>query len=542
MSPARARTVDVVGAVMVVGVALAWLFWRAVFDTPQEDAAILLRYARNLGEGHGVVWNVGAAPVEGATDFLFMLQVAALVAAGISSLQAAWVLGVAAHVATVLVVYWRVRASAGASGIVVAVAAAAFVAFGPAWIHICHAFGATIFAFWLALAWSLLVRATAAPQSTRRALVFAVTALAAALTRPEGVMITPLLLAGAGVAYGAHAVKRAAIAAFIVFATLGGAYFVWRWRYFGELLPVPFLRKGGGSLYSHSLWWSLERIAWMIWPWLAIAVIAALVAPSRRRELVGAVIPVVGFAVVWVLVSDAQNVGWRFQYPIVPLAVIAFAAPSAAALTARFGSQVPRLGAVAIAVVASFGATIHWRSLDGKQIGSEPMVVSLGGGGGTRAVAGLLSMFGGGSYTIATSEAGVLPFFSRWRTLDTWGLNDPDVARHGIDEKRLDTERPHVLLVEAHDFPYLPEVDADWSEMNRRVIRWARSRGYQLAAVFGPGRHFVHVYYVRPDFPESVLIASAIRNVRYEYWGECKDWAPAIRSGRPLGPLLDSLR
>ncbi len=49
---------------------------------PAEDAAILMRYAVHLAEGHGIVWNVGEKPVDGATDFLFMLMVAGLIPVG----------------------------------------------------------------------------------------------------------------------------------------------------------------------------------------------------------------------------------------------------------------------------------------------------------------------------------------------------------------------------------------------------------------------------------------------------------------------------
>jgi hypothetical protein len=49
---------------------------------PNEDAAILMRYSEHLAEGHGIVWNVGDRPVEGATDFLFMVLLAALARAG----------------------------------------------------------------------------------------------------------------------------------------------------------------------------------------------------------------------------------------------------------------------------------------------------------------------------------------------------------------------------------------------------------------------------------------------------------------------------
>src|SRR5271157_1860440 len=46
---------------------------------PYEDAAMLMRYSENLARGHGIVWNVGEKPVDGATDFLVMVLVAGLV-------------------------------------------------------------------------------------------------------------------------------------------------------------------------------------------------------------------------------------------------------------------------------------------------------------------------------------------------------------------------------------------------------------------------------------------------------------------------------
>jgi triacylglycerol esterase/lipase EstA (alpha/beta hydrolase family) len=50
-----------------------WFSWRG--SVPFEDAEMLFRYVDNVVAGHGVVWNVGEAPVAGATDlgFTFLL-------------------------------------------------------------------------------------------------------------------------------------------------------------------------------------------------------------------------------------------------------------------------------------------------------------------------------------------------------------------------------------------------------------------------------------------------------------------------------------
>jgi len=47
-----------------------------------DDAMISMRYARNLAEGHGLVWNAGQAPVEGYTNFLWTLWMALVHLAG----------------------------------------------------------------------------------------------------------------------------------------------------------------------------------------------------------------------------------------------------------------------------------------------------------------------------------------------------------------------------------------------------------------------------------------------------------------------------
>jgi len=43
-----------------------------------DDAMISMRYARNLAHGQGLRWNAGAPPVEGYTNFLWTVWMAAL--------------------------------------------------------------------------------------------------------------------------------------------------------------------------------------------------------------------------------------------------------------------------------------------------------------------------------------------------------------------------------------------------------------------------------------------------------------------------------
>ena len=51
---------------------------------PFEDAAMIMRYAGHFAGGHGMVWNIGEKPADGATDFLFVIILGLFIKAGMS--------------------------------------------------------------------------------------------------------------------------------------------------------------------------------------------------------------------------------------------------------------------------------------------------------------------------------------------------------------------------------------------------------------------------------------------------------------------------
>ncbi|TAK71604.1 MAG: hypothetical protein EPO22_01065, partial [Dehalococcoidia bacterium] len=92
-----ARTAAALAGAMTVLGFQAFGFFRFRFD----DAYITYRYARNLADGVGPVWNRGEH-VEGYTSFLWMLLLALMHVAGIDIELAALLLGVASMVALFL--------------------------------------------------------------------------------------------------------------------------------------------------------------------------------------------------------------------------------------------------------------------------------------------------------------------------------------------------------------------------------------------------------------------------------------------------------
>lgn len=77
--------------------------WRSSFEvdgqrtfTLVDDAMISMRYARNLADGHGLVWDPGGDAVEGYSNLLWTLWMAVVHAFGLSDAKAALVVAVTA--------------------------------------------------------------------------------------------------------------------------------------------------------------------------------------------------------------------------------------------------------------------------------------------------------------------------------------------------------------------------------------------------------------------------------------------------------------
>jgi hypothetical protein len=513
--------------VAVSAALLALLAWYAfaqldMSGRPEEDAAMLLRYSGHLAEGRGIVWNVGEPPVDGATDFLFMLLVAGVHALGPSLEAAARGIGLVAHALTVLLVYLGARRLHGAAPHW-ALVPAVFVALGPGLRHLAACYGTPLFALAATVAWLCATRLAEAEERdvARAALGFAFAALAMGLARPEGVFLGGFVLLAVALARGGHGLRPILGRYLLVFLTLGLAYWLWRWHYFGHPLPNPFYKKGAFVLHGHSL-----RMAWRdLWalglPFVALLP-AGLLLRGARRAAAFAALPVGLFVVVWVLLSDETNYVMRFRYPILPLLLLG-SVPVAQAFTralpgrARAARGAGWAGALGLAALLGWGEHRAYRYVAPQRMGLYDAAL-------------VLRDYAPRGFALATTEAGLLPLYSTWRAVDAWGLNDAHVAHAGgIDEAYLDRYRPEVILVHAYFSPGVPDsgervetrsLGRPWYRMVMTLKRYAESRGYELAACFGRNAWDTHHYYVRRGFPQAAEIAARLRALDYQWDGE----------------------
>jgi hypothetical protein len=548
MSFVKRHTDMLLGALLVL-LTLAYAVRYVDFNVPPyEDAAMLMRYADHLAHGYGIVWNIGQHPVDGATDFLFMTAAAGLIKLGVTVGRSVRAIGFLAHFATVLLVYWFNRKVWGA-GRLPAFLSSLYLAVGTGLSYVAAFFGTPFFALFAVLSWAsalMLMQKENAPRWMPWA--FAFLGLITGLIRPEGAILAALMLAAIVVYRGWRASWRTVAMFAVVFLVLGGAYFLWHWSYFGYPLPNPFYKKGGGLLHWDSFWESLGNLARFAGPFV-VAFALGLRSRKTARLTIAFLIPLVGFAAAFVLISNETNFGGRFQYALWPMVLLCWY-PLVRDLPQELGWkwQLPPATSARLAWAAAGLLAVYGLSLYSYSQSCTLTVVQQSCGvayeaDGRYDVAKILADYQGKGYVIATSEAGLLPLYSNWTAIDTWGLNDQWIAHHGeITADYLDKSKPDMIVFHAYFSPLEPpnlipkNLSQDWFRMTVTLKDYAEAHGYVLAAAFGDSPYETHYYYVRSGFPDSARIIHRISNIKAYYWFETGRKAVNYAGMQPLEP------
>lgn len=220
MTP-RLRTLIAV-AVVLLGVALAWrLAWTC------DDAFISYRYALNWIDGHGLVYNRGER-VEGMTNLLWTVWIAAGLLLGVAATTWSIVWGLAAFAATLALLAALDRRVAPLA----LPTSALFLVLCPE-VLIFATSGLETATFTLcAVGGYALVAFDDEPPPMRLAAAGAVFA-AGALLRPDGGIFFAVTAAYVLVRRG----PRALMAVALPFAAIIAAATLWRYVYYGDIVP-----------------------------------------------------------------------------------------------------------------------------------------------------------------------------------------------------------------------------------------------------------------------------------------------------------------
>jgi hypothetical protein len=405
-------------AVCVVGfLVLCWLLRRFVTD----DAWITARYADNLANGHGFVWNPGGPRVEGFSNPLLFYAEALASFVGIPAIVAARAIGLGSALALMVVIHRMGPAVVGRPATRVALALTAFYPPMALW-----AVGG-LETLPTALAATVGVLLLATPGVDRARAVRAGLVLATLpWLRPEGIVIA---LAVAVLAEAPGLLRKASRrTAFTNLTLAAGIPLVSqvvleaeRLLIYGHLMPNSVIYKSGAG----TGWAVLDKFAEQAAPLLVATAVGLVFA--RRRQLLLAVPPAV-YALGSLGTLDSVNAFSRFFMPTWPQC----------ALLVGLGVAVASRGLGRIRPAAAMAAGLALVVLIVSQEDGDIDTTREWGDyyascrDGARSDAAFwLRNRTIESTTFAISDAGLAPAQARRRAIDQVLLNEPVIQRTG---------------------------------------------------------------------------------------------------------------
>ncbi|MBW2666391.1 MAG: hypothetical protein JRE13_08885 [Deltaproteobacteria bacterium] len=405
-----------------------------------DDAFISFRYARNLVDGLGLVWNAGEA-VEGYTNFLWVLTMAAGMGVGIEPERLSVTLGVASGLAVLGSVVWWNAARYGWRQPLIWLAPAALVSSRSFTAWSTGGLETQLFTCMVFLALGLLCSERGRSDRTpwRSSLLFAL----AALVRPEGV----LFAAVAGVCLfvdtlGNRRSMRVCLGFALPLLVVVGGHLLWRHAYYGYWLPNTWYAK------VHGLWWDQSakyfhhffsdyRLHWF----LPLALVPAFL---RRRFTDYCLLTSVCAYCAYVVYVGGDRFEFRFLVVVLPILYVLIADGliliwRVAPRNSQSGRVVAAFGVAAVA--SALVTTTFAGSTRPEAVRTRDSIASLGA---IRAYAeqrigegrGLREAIDSGvlpaDLKVAVTGAGALPYYTMWPMVDIYGLNDATIAHQHV--------------------------------------------------------------------------------------------------------------
>ena len=308
-SRARARQARLLAGGMLAAALLIFV-WEMRSVPPQaDDAFISYRYARNLVRGEGLVYNPGER-VEGYTNLLWTLLIAASLDCGLSAENSAHLLSLASGLGVLLLAFLYTRALIPGPQAWLAGLTPLLVLASPS------------FAIWSTSGmetplFTALVTGSVLAEARGRRYTMAISLWLAVFTRPEGLIAAATLFAY--ILYRERSSLRRAFGPLLVYGGTVAALVLFRLLYYGDLVPNTFYARAGGLPPETGLIYLAGCLA----SGPAMLVAPAFFGSGCRGFNVawpGATLVAAFCLYIALIGGDAFN-GWRFFLPVLPVLV-----------------------------------------------------------------------------------------------------------------------------------------------------------------------------------------------------------------------------
>ncbi len=423
------------------------------FCIPAEDAVILYEYAKNLASTGIITYGGGTTPIEGATDFLWMIVIAGFKAIGINEFATALTLNFFG-----LVVIGSLFNQAKEK-IIVGVS----ILLTPFLYASLYGFSAIFFSAFYLITLKLLFDKSEHLYKTL---------LILCLVRPDGVIwgagcVLLRALQSENSAQLKLEIKRCTVWLVIP----GSFYFIWRYWYFAELLPLPFVVKVSPT--RDLLLFYKESLINSVFVVLAPILFCLIAFSQNRKEFFEFIILLVPPILFYSAMSLEQNIGNRFMAPLFFAGLyLILKKYGLRALILFFSISVTIQLKTAISTAAELAnssrETVYYLAQDMRSLNGRMLV----------------------------TEAGRMTYYSNWFSEDSWGLNTARYAHRLIKEG--DVKAGNYDLIVAHCDLSLLKVGSDlnhdksrtWNNQCKTLVSYIKQSNYEIFLVpflnYGP--------------------------------------------------------
>jgi len=435
----------------IVFVLLVSSFWPFTVD----DAFITFRYSSNVAQGYGATYNPGPPFSEGYTTFLWMLLMVIPHLVGLDVVTFSKIIGVASTVGYMFVTFKMAQellsfVPSRDRYVPASVSVLMLATFYPTSIHAVSGMETALFTLLLTSFLYLLVDFN--ETSTRQtAIVLSVIALLAGLTRPEGniAIISGLVFT----AVMRQKEQRVVLAKWVAFLYIIPAmvYFSWRWLYYDHLLPLPFYVKIANQGILPGIDDVVKFTGYMA---LHVGVLVLLGMANLKASIVPPTASIVSLMLFLAFPEHIMDYNWRYFTPVLPFVFVMLSVglgalqvwmnacyrPYASGERKRW--YLVLFGLIAILSVGFVGDVV-------KEIKTK-REYARGLNAAHIAIGKRLSGFQGAEFSalLSTADAGAIPYYSRWRVIDTYGLNNDVIAVSGkIDPQYVLSQGPDLLIL-----------------------------------------------------------------------------------------------
>ncbi|MFC1854049.1 hypothetical protein ACFL27_28030 [candidate division CSSED10-310 bacterium] len=397
-----------------------------------DDAFITLRYAYNFIHGHGLVWNINE-PVEGYTNFLYLLIISALGFLGIDLVLASRIVNLTAFFILIFFTAHQLFFVSKTKAQETRVSLLPFMLIltpFPLFVWIWGGLEGPLFTLFCTMAiW--LFSANVMDQGSKKhiltcGLIFAL----ACLTRPDGILFVWVsvlfLLRGSGRGLRSTALFLCS------FSLVYLPYLLWKYLYYGDIFPNTFYAK----VTAFNVW-KLERgfkyiFSYSITPpfiflLLYLAVPWAIYHRTLNRKVVYILSCLCLYLFYVVFIGGDPMPAYRLIVPLIPSAVLALYLLTKDHIIKFKPSSLSLCYGLVLCLMS--GQLFH------PGVNQRRMITAAFIG---EIVGEFINMTWPENTLIALNTAGSTPYFAlNYRYIDMLGLNDALIARREIQNYRL---------------------------------------------------------------------------------------------------------